>query len=306
MPTPKHRSAERRAQLWNVLHHGTGSAGRVFSYGLMILILLSLLIIPLEFIPEISEGSWVLIALESVLTIVFTVEYGLRIYAAPQRFGYIFSVLGIIDLLSILPFYLGMFGTQYLRSLRLFRLIRILKLCHMESAAVSGKEQPKEIDLLPGEHVDYVIAKHPIVFIFNALLAVICFAAGLVFMVMMPSLNAIVITVASVVFIFAVTYFYKILLDYNYDVIYVTSHRLIFQNWHLVGRNTNQVSYRSITNVKPHYIGIFSYVLRYGSICIETPSVAAGKIEYNFVKKHEEAAQAIMEKCFSGQGETQA
>ncbi len=66
-------------------------------------------------------------------TIVFTVEYLVRIYCSPQRWRYIRSFYGIIDLLSILPTYLSLLlpGATYLlivRLLRVLRIFRILKL----------------------------------------------------------------------------------------------------------------------------------------------------------------------------------
>ena len=66
-------------------------------------------------------------------TISFTIEYILRVYSSPNRLKYVFSFYGIIDLLAILPGYLGLFipNLQYLlviRALRLLRVFRILKL----------------------------------------------------------------------------------------------------------------------------------------------------------------------------------
>ncbi len=66
--------------------------------------------------------DWIDIA---VVTI-FTIEYFVRWYYAPNRWRYPFTLMAIIDLLVILPFYLGMFLD--LRSLRLVRILRILQL----------------------------------------------------------------------------------------------------------------------------------------------------------------------------------
>lgn len=63
---------------------------------------------------------------EGFCTIVFTIEYLLRTLAA--RLRYVFSWMGIIDLLAILPFYLPMFFHGNLLALRVFRLLRILRL----------------------------------------------------------------------------------------------------------------------------------------------------------------------------------
>src|SRR5690606_13990218 len=72
---------------------------------------------------------------EWLFTILFTIEYIARIYTSSQPKKYIFSFLGIIDLLAIIPTYLSLFiaGSQYLlviRAIRLIRVFRILKLAH--------------------------------------------------------------------------------------------------------------------------------------------------------------------------------
>ena len=66
-------------------------------------------------------------------TIVFTIEYLLRIIISPKPLKYIFSWWGIIDLISILPTFISPFISGYtslrvVRALRLLRIFRILKL----------------------------------------------------------------------------------------------------------------------------------------------------------------------------------
>ena len=56
----------------------------------------------------------------------FTAEYLIRILGSYHRLNFVFSPLGIIDLIAILPFYISI-GTVDLKSLRIFRLIRLLK-----------------------------------------------------------------------------------------------------------------------------------------------------------------------------------
>jgi len=71
--------------------------------------------------------------LEWFFTLVFTVEYGLRLLCVQRPWHYAISFYGIVDLLSILPAYLSLLiaGTHYLlviRILRILRIFRILKL----------------------------------------------------------------------------------------------------------------------------------------------------------------------------------
>ena len=73
--------------------------------------------------------------LEWFFTILFTIEYFFRLYCIRNPVRYAYSFFGIVDLVSILPSYLGLFipGGQYImvvRSLRILRIFRILKLTH--------------------------------------------------------------------------------------------------------------------------------------------------------------------------------
>lgn len=109
-----------------VLENDTRS-GKLFDYIIQFLILLSLISFSIETLPNISEQSRsVLIYVELVTVIIFTIEYLLRIFLSPHPFKFIFSFMGIIDLLAIAPFYLST-GLD-LRSVRLFRMFRLLRL----------------------------------------------------------------------------------------------------------------------------------------------------------------------------------
>ena len=101
---------------------------------LLVLILLSILTVILESVDAVrAEYGPILYLLEWFFTICFTVEYVLRIISAGYPRRYIFSFFGIIDLLAIIPTYLSVLytGTRFLlviRSLRLLRMFRVLKL----------------------------------------------------------------------------------------------------------------------------------------------------------------------------------
>lgn len=70
--------------------------------------------------------------LEGLITLVFTVEYLLRVICWPQPAKYVFSFWGIIDLITVLPLYIMWLwpgiGLSYLLALRTIRVLRILKL----------------------------------------------------------------------------------------------------------------------------------------------------------------------------------
>lgn len=125
-----------------VIIFGTNTpAGRRFDVVLIYMILLSVLVMALESVPGIKSRFGVeLRALEWVFTGLFTVEYLLRLYCFPERWRYARSFYGVVDLLAILPSYLGLLigNVQYLliiRLLRVLRIFRVLKLARYLSEA---------------------------------------------------------------------------------------------------------------------------------------------------------------------------
>lgn len=292
--TPAQKRQIMRTQMWTVLHDGKGTAGRVFSFFLMFFILISVAVIPLEFIEAIRDYHNVIHAIEGIVIAVFTVEYILRIYAAPKRWRYIFSFFGLVDLLSIVPFYAGIFGTEFIR---IVHIARFFKLGQVEPAAETDADEvrKKGIGLIDGEHVEHVVTKSPVVLLVGVIPPILSISFGLGILLGFPGIVA--ISTAITLFLFAFIFFLKAWLDYSYDVIYVTNYRLIFQNQHLLGRDINQVNYQAITNVKPKYPGPLSYMLRYGSLIIDTAAEHPGQIGLHTVRRHEQAAQCIMQHC---------
>ncbi len=110
--------------------------GRAFDILVQVLIVFSLVTFSLETLPNISPElrHWLQTA-ELVTVIVFTVEYVARVACTGNRLGFVFSFFGIVDLLSILPFYLATgIDLRALRSFRLLRLVRVLKLVRYSAA----------------------------------------------------------------------------------------------------------------------------------------------------------------------------
>jgi len=130
----KSREPSWRTTLHEVIYEVDTPMGKLFDVLLLIFIVLSVFLVALESVPSIDEvyKDWFHWA-EWVITILFSIEYLLRIIAVRNPFRYIFSFYGIIDLLSTLPKYIAIIftGTQSLialRALRLLRVFRILKL----------------------------------------------------------------------------------------------------------------------------------------------------------------------------------
>ena len=108
--------------------------GKLFDVILLAAILLSIIGVMLESVNEIDKKYHELImAFEWGFTILFTIEYFFRIYAVNRSFKYIFSFMGIVDLLAIIPTYLififpAVHWMSVIRAIRLIRIFRIFKL----------------------------------------------------------------------------------------------------------------------------------------------------------------------------------
>lgn len=123
-----------RSKIYTVIFEAETPAGRAFDLVLLILILASVVVVSLESVVALRDQYLpYFLALEWGFTLLFTIEYLLRIYSTPRPEKYVFSFFGLVDLVAIIPTYLSLFivGSQYLlvvRVLRLLRIARILKL----------------------------------------------------------------------------------------------------------------------------------------------------------------------------------
>ncbi len=131
--------------LHEVIFEADTRAGKLFDIVLLILILGSVATVMLESVNSIRiEHGQTLNIIEWGLTILFSIEYITRIISIKKPLKYIFSFYGLIDLLSILPTYLGLFITgassmAAIRSIRLLRVFRILKLARYLKEAKAFK-----------------------------------------------------------------------------------------------------------------------------------------------------------------------
>ena len=123
-----------KAKLYEIIFESDTPAGKGFDLLLIISILLSVIIVFLDSVSLYSHkyGN-IFYLMEWIFTILFTIEYFLRIYCIKRPVLYIRSFFGIIDLLSIIPTYISIFlpVSRYLsviRILRVLRIFRILKL----------------------------------------------------------------------------------------------------------------------------------------------------------------------------------
>ena len=123
-----------KIRLHEIIYEAETKEGKLFDVILLIFILLSVFLVMLESVQSVNEKYYALLNIsEWIITILFSIEYILRIVSVKKPLSYIFSFYGIIDLLSTIPKYLSfiMVGSHNLialRALRLLRVFRILKL----------------------------------------------------------------------------------------------------------------------------------------------------------------------------------
>lgn len=127
-------SADRRARIHQIVFEADTPAGRTFDLGLLLAIAASVVVVMLESVASVrAEAGTTLRVLEWLFTILFTIEYALRLYTVERPLRYAVSLFGLIDLFAILPTYLsivlpGAHSLLVIRVLRLLRVFRVLKL----------------------------------------------------------------------------------------------------------------------------------------------------------------------------------
>ena len=141
--TKKNQNRNLRQVLFEIIFEADTPAGKLFDVVLILSILLSVLVVMLDSVGSIHEKYHPkLYTLEWIFTILFTIEYILRLICIRKPAKYATSFFGIIDLLAILPTYTSLLihGSRYLsviRILRVLRIFRVLKLAYyVKEAAV--------------------------------------------------------------------------------------------------------------------------------------------------------------------------
>lgn len=119
--------------LLNRIVFGTDTrAGRLFDLAVIVCIIASVAAALLASVNTLNQRFHAAFyAMEWLFTILFTIEYGLRLYASPApRRQYALSFFGLVDLFAILPTYLSLVlpGAGYLLVLRLLRVLRIFRI----------------------------------------------------------------------------------------------------------------------------------------------------------------------------------
>jgi voltage-gated potassium channel len=120
-----------KTKLYNIIFEADTFAGKLFDLVLLFLIVLSIVIVMLETVKSYgTRYGHIFNFIEWGITVLFSLEYILRIWVSRNAKTYIFSFFGIIDFLSAIPKYISFFiaGSHFLIALRALRLLRIFKI----------------------------------------------------------------------------------------------------------------------------------------------------------------------------------
>jgi len=141
--------ANLRRRLYEILEHGTIGDRTAVVVGRLIvtLIVVNLVAMTLDSVPALqAQYGPLFLAIEILSLVLFTIEYGLRVWVAAEhapyrqaserraRWNFMSSPLGIIDLLAVLPFWFALVLPADLRVFLVFRMVRFLKLARYSPA----------------------------------------------------------------------------------------------------------------------------------------------------------------------------
>jgi len=144
---PERKVAPWQDRLHEIIFEADTPAGKLFDIWLIVIILLSVIVVVLSTMSSAEAEPWktAYFILEWMFTAVFLVEYILRLMIVRRPLRYAFSFYGIIDLLAILPAFIGLTGSSadklmVIRTLRLLRIFRVFKLTRYLSEASALRE----------------------------------------------------------------------------------------------------------------------------------------------------------------------
>ena len=165
-----------RKRLHEIVFEADTTAGKIFDVIIICLILLSIAVVALDSVKSVREqfGSPIFYV-EWFLTILFSIEYLLRVVAVRRPFRYILSFYGLIDLFAILPTYVSLFvpGTQYLLTIRILRLLRIFRILKLSAYVIEAN--------VIGEALK--ASRRKIVVFFTAILALVTVIGSMIYVI---------------------------------------------------------------------------------------------------------------------------
>jgi voltage-gated potassium channel len=127
-----------RAWFYKALINSRSTEFRLVSNLLALLTVVSIISLVLETVPALESYEHTFLLIEWTAVVFFTIEYLGRLYFSKPKYKYIFSLFGIIDLVSILPTILGLGNFTFLKSARALRILRLLRMLRLAKLGRAG------------------------------------------------------------------------------------------------------------------------------------------------------------------------
>jgi len=286
---------------YEIFHDPFDPKSRITNGIVSFLIIVSLSVIPLEFLPLRYDGVAPRIDfIERLVVTIFLLEYVLRLWSAPKPMKFIFSWGGLIDLVAILPFFLERFdiieSVGIFLVLRLARVFKFINVFQREQSAlmnVANRERYNQFRILEDEQIQRIVFKHPIVFLRNVTLPIALTAVSL--FIFMSFFNSILGQILAIItFLAALLFFTKFWLDFNFDNLFITNYRVAVQDHHIFGATVNALRYESINNIVPDNRGLANFIFKIGRIDVQTASDLQNLL-FRYAHKPHKVAQMIEE-----------
>lgn len=103
------------------------SMGKLINFAITGLVLLSSAIFVAETYPLLPKVRAALGWLDTLILLIFTLEYGLRFWSAEHKLRFVFNLYSLIDLVAILPFLFTALDIRFIRIFRWFRILRLIR-----------------------------------------------------------------------------------------------------------------------------------------------------------------------------------
>jgi len=163
-------------RLYIIIFEADTPAGKLFDVSLIISIILSVIAVMLDSVLSINRmyGN-LLYVVEWFFTIIFTVEYLLRLYCIGKPSHYARSFFGIVDIMAIIPTYLSMFfpGSQYLIAIRILRILRVFRVLKLVEYSQEAQTLMQALRASRRKIIVFIFAVLTLVVIFGSLMYLI-------------------------------------------------------------------------------------------------------------------------------------
>lgn len=285
----------------NTLNFPYRKSSRIVNGVVIFLVLFSIAVVPIHLLDLVDpDNEWVLVILEKIIVTIFSFEYVLRIWVSPSPIRYIFSLRGLIDLLAILPFYLSLLFA--LPNPEMFVILRVARLLKFDEVfeCYRCEDHPeqelllhKSVNIMPGEKVEQLVQRHPIVFAAYCIAPLFMLTFGIT-VILSFDFTVWTLIIGGLLFLAGILFYYKNWIDQNYDIILITDQRVIFQQREVFGGQSNALPYGAIQNVMADDVGIARWLFKYGDLRIETANIDS-TLSYKYAPNPSEVVHRISE-----------